>query len=101
MNAADLKQIRQVIKEEVTTVVKEEVTKIVAASEEKIITEVANFISEDVLPQIDEKTDKSDIERIERKVDQVLDKLYDHESRIKDIERIPVIAHELKLKKSK
>lgn len=124
MNKSDLNEIRGVIKEEVSQIVKNEVTKIVdervvvivdervtasekrleqkiKASEEKMISEVAKFISNDILPQLDEKADKSDIERLERKLDRALDMSIDHESRIKNIERIPVIAHELKSRKSK
>lgn len=116
MNKSDLHEIRGVIKEEVSQIVKNEVTQIVdervtaserkleqkiKASEEKIISEVAKFISDDILPQIDEKADKTDIERLERKLDRSLDMSIDHESRIKEIEHISVIAHQLKFKKSK
>lgn len=73
MNVSDIKQIRQVIKEEVST------------SEERIIGQVAKFVSEDIVHQFDEKADKSDIERLERKLDRALDMGVDHESRIKDI----------------
>lgn len=116
MNKSDLNEIRGVIKEEVTQIVDQRVTDIVdqrvtasekrleqkiKASGEKIINEVAKFISDDIIPQFDEKADKSDIERLERKIDKSLDMCIDNKSRIKTIEQISVIAHELRSRKSK
>ena len=63
--------------------------------------DVGDFISDRVIPLIDEKADKSDIERLEGKVDRALDTLMDHESRIRDKEYSPVVAHDLKQKKSR
>ena len=127
MNNDDLNKFRKVVREEVSQVVDESVSasekrlvgtideKISASekrldqkidqritvSEEKIINAVSKFISEDVLTQLDEKADKADIERLERKIDRCLDMNVDHESRIKDIEQISVIAHQLGSKRSK
>lgn len=119
MTTDDLKQFRTVIKQEVTSIAKEQI----AASEERfdkklaaledrlkkhttesvkqLSDDVGNFIGENLIPMIEEKADKSDIDRLERKLDRILDTSIDHDSRIKDIEQIPVIAHELNVKKHK
>lgn len=67
----------------------------------QLSSDVGDFMQENLFPMIEEKADKSDIDRLERKLDRVLDSSVDHESRIKAIEQIPAIAHELKLKKFK
>lgn len=66
------------------------------ASEKKVIGEIGKFIEDQLFPMIEEKADKSDIDRIERKLDKVLDTGLDHEGRIKAIEQIPSIAHQIK-----
>ncbi|MBI2086114.1 hypothetical protein HYT74_02115 [Candidatus Daviesbacteria bacterium] len=66
------------------------------ASDKKIMVDIGTFMEDTLFPMIDEKADKSDIDRIERKLDRVLDASLDHGRRIKDIESVPVVAHDLK-----
>ncbi|TSC64605.1 MAG: Uncharacterized protein G01um101493_85, partial [Microgenomates group bacterium Gr01-1014_93] len=66
-----------------------------------IIAEVGQFVEDHLVPMIEEKADKSDIDRLESKLDRVIDTSLDHESRIRDIEQVSVVAHELRLKKAK
>ena len=73
------------------------------ASDKRVTDNVSNFIEETLLPMInerfDETADKADIDRIERKLDRLIDTSLDHEQRIKEIESVPVVAHELKRRK--
>ena len=88
MTNNDLNQMRKVIREEVSQVVDEKVSAIldqqisssekriigiidekISASEKRVIGGIGTFLSEQVLPLIDEKADKTDIERLERKLD--------------------------------
>lgn len=103
-----LGEVRQFVKEEITTsesrvlgevrqIVKAEVT----ASEKRVIGEVGKFVEDNLFPMIEEKADKSDIERLERKVDLFTDKTGELSKRVTNIESIPAIAHELKLKNHK
>ena len=54
-----------------------------------------------ILPQLEEIREqmatKSDIDRLERKIDHLVDKSDDHEKRLNAIETVPVVAHELRL----
>ena len=72
-------------------------------SDKRVTDNVSNFIEETLLPMInerfDETVDKADIDRIERKLDRLIDTSLDHEQRIKEIESVPVVAHELKRRK--
>ena len=88
MNNNDLTQIRKIVKEEVST------------SEKRIIGELGGFMEDHLLPIIDAKADKTDIDRIERKLDKFIDTSLHHENRIKAIEHIPVISHQLKTQKN-
>lgn len=130
MNNDDLKKLRTVIKEEVTSVVEEKLTaseqrskkglttleqrlkreitsseqrlrEEISASEKRVMADIGEFMEDNLFPMIEEKADKSDIDRIERKLDKVLDRSLDHETRIKVIEQVPAVAHELKLKRSR
>lgn len=47
----------------------------------------------------EEMATKDDIERLERKIDRALAETSDHEVRLKKIEKIPAIAHEIKRKR--
>lgn len=42
------------------------------ATEKRIISEVGKFIADVILPQIDDKADKKDVERLEGKLDRLL-----------------------------
>lgn len=94
MTNNDHNQFRKIIREEVTGIVDEKIS----ASEKRVIGEVGEFVTDHLLPLIDNLAEKSDIDRIERKVDRLLDTSLDHEGRIKAIEYVPVVAHHLKLK---
>lgn len=111
MTNNDLKQIETLMDKKMTSVetrLKEELLN----SGKRIIGDIGNFMEETLLPMINErfdaveeeldtKAEKADIDRIERKLDRLVDTDLDHERRIKDIESIPVIAHELKRRKTK
>ena len=71
------------------------------ATEEKIIDEFVGFMEENIFPKFETMAEKSDIERLERRLDASAVTVGTHEARIKDIERIPVIAHQLKVSKKK
>ncbi len=113
-----IKKLRDVIKEEVVAsekrlennlktslkvelaqVIKEEVV----ASEQRLKAkikqlgdDIGDLISEQILPQIAEKADKFDIERLERKLDGVMDKNNEQDRRLDRIESVSVVAFELK-----
>lgn len=83
--------------------------KLILDSEERIITEMGSFVNDTILPQIEEKADKSDLEnlatkddinRVERKLDRVTGNDMVQNKRLSDIESIPTIALQLKIKKS-
>lgn len=57
----------------------------IKASEKRIIKGVASFISDHLLPIIDEKADKEEVDKIRRKVN--------------DIELLPTVNHELKVRR--
>jgi len=64
----DLLAIRNLVKDEVRSS-ENRLVKKMELSQNEVIKEVGNFIHDTVLPQLEEKADKSDIERIERKLD--------------------------------
>ena len=97
---ASEERLKKHIKGEITAS-EERLKKHTAESVKQLSTDVGNFIAENLFPMIEEKADKIDIDRLEHKLDRVLDTSLDHESRIKAIEQVFVVAHELKLKKSK
>ena len=100
MNDDDFQRISKLFDEKLA-VSEERLKKHTTDSVKQLSTDVGDFIAENLFPMIEEKADKTDIDRLERKLDRVLDKSIDHEHRIKDIEQVPVVAHELRFKKSK
>ncbi len=98
MNDDDFQRIGKLFDEKLA-VSEERLKKHTTDSVKQLSTDVGEFIAENLFPMIEEKADKTDIDRLESKLDKVLDKGIDHESRIKDIEQIPIIAHELRVKK--
>ncbi len=40
-------------------------------TERRILAEVGKFVEDQILPAIDQKADKSDIDRLERKIDRI------------------------------
>lgn len=108
MTQDDFKKLKTVVREEVSLIVKKEISasekrlkEEISTSASKVLGDIGQFMEDNLFPMIDEKADKTDIDRLERKLDRFIDTIYEHESRIKDVEQVPVIAHELKLKKSK
>ena len=119
MDSNDFKQLRTIIREEVTSVVDEKLVaseerlrneiagsgKIlrgeIVESEKRVVSGIVDFISDHLMPLIDEKADRTDIDRLERKLDFYVDKTIDLKSRVDDIGSILAIAHELKIKKHK
>lgn len=73
----------------------------IAVSDKRVMADIGSFMEDTLFPMIDEKADKEDIARLERKLDKTLNTNLDHERRIKDIEHVSVIAHELKFKGAK
>lgn len=70
-------------------------------SGDNIIEEIAGFMEVNILPKFEGKADKSGLDRIEGRTDRLADKVSQHDVRFKNIESIPVIAHQLKIKKAK
>ncbi len=100
MNNDDLKRIQKVVKGEIAAS-EQRLRKEISASEKRVIGEIGTFMEDHLFPMIEEKADKTDIDRIESKLDKVIDTSIDHENRLKDIEHVSVVAHELKFKRSK
>ncbi len=71
----------------------------IKSSEQRVMAEVGKFLEDHILEPLEQKADKSDIDRIERKLDRIIDKDVEQDSRLKRIESIPVVAHEIKHKK--
>lgn len=78
-----------------------------AASEKRLNEDIGYFIEKNLIPQLEEKADKkdlkdlatkSDIDRIERKLDKALAKNVEQDQRLTEIESLPAIAHQLKSK---
>lgn len=118
MTSDDIKQIETVMDKKLTamdkrlTAAEKRLKEEILNSGKRIRDDIGNFMEETLLPmfnerfdavdeRLDEKADKTDIDRIERKLDRMMDTSLDHEGRIKDIESIPVIAHELKRTKTR
>lgn len=129
MDDKDFNKIRTIVREEVATTVKQEISesetrlritikedvastvkKEVAESETRLrimvneeITasegRIGQFLEERVIPLIDQKADKTDIDRLERKLDVQSVETMKHRHRLDTLEALPAIAHELKSKK--
>lgn len=52
----------------------------ITSSGSRIMTDIGKFMEDHLFPMIEEKADKTDIDRIERKLDRVIDTGLDHES---------------------
>ncbi len=55
----------------------------IQTSARQLSTEIGDFITDNVLPQIEEKADKTDIDRLERKIDIINTNVIRHETDIK------------------
>ncbi|MBI2021816.1 hypothetical protein HYS93_02975 [Candidatus Daviesbacteria bacterium] len=87
MNDGDLKRISNLMDDKLTS------------SEQRILTEIGKFVEDQLLPAIEAKADKSDIDRLERKIDTISAQEMDQNQRLNTIESLPTIAHQLKKKK--
>ncbi|MBI2596074.1 hypothetical protein HYW46_05070 [Candidatus Daviesbacteria bacterium] len=61
-------------------------------SEKRLMGEIGDFFDQNLLPQIAEKADKTDIYRLERKLDKIFDKDFEQDRRLDKIESVSVIA---------
>lgn len=50
----------------------EEMREEIVKAEKRIINDVGEFISDSILPQLDDKADKKDVQRLEQKLDSLL-----------------------------
>lgn len=73
----------------------------ITESENNIIEEIAGFMEVNLLPKLDGKADKSAVERTERRIDHLAVKIGEYDVRLKNIETIPVVSHQLKIRKVK
>lgn len=77
-----------------------------AESESRVMAEVGKFMEDYLFSRIGNLEDgqerlETTVDRIDRKLDRALDITLDLENRIKAVEQIPVVAHDLKQKRSK
>lgn len=73
---------REITREIVAT--RDGLRKEIVDSEDRVIKGILEFISDHVVPIIEDNADKSDVKRIERRLD--------------EIESLPTVAHELKFR---
>ncbi|MBI2601309.1 hypothetical protein HYW42_05160 [Candidatus Daviesbacteria bacterium] len=96
----EISAVRQDLSEEISAV-RQDLSEEISASEKRVIKGIVDFVSDHLIPLIDEKADKTDVERIERKLDSYIDETIVLKARVGDIEALPTVAHELKVKKNK
>ncbi len=113
LTSNDLKQIRSIVNEEVSSQLAPSETRLqdkidgveqrleakINESAKQIRLEVGDFISDQVLPLFDDLATKSDIDRLERKLDREIDTNIIQNNRLGKIESTPTVALELKKKK--
>lgn len=86
MTDEELDKIRSVVREEVTS------------SEERVLRDIGKFMEDRLFPMIEEKADKTDINRLERRFDDFTGKVAALSTRTSNIEATSTVAHELKHK---
>lgn len=104
MNNDDLKKIGQLLDDRLAATEKRFEARLderLEETEKNILVEIGRFVSDQLLPQIDEKADKKDIERLEHKLDYYSARIMENGHRLDIIESLPTVAHELKLRKKK
>ena len=108
MDDKDFNRIRTIVREEVGTTVKQEISESEArlrtmVKEEITASEgrIGQFLEERVIPLIEQKADKTDIDRLEGKLDNNIARTMEQGHRLDTLESLPMIAHELKVKKHK
>ena len=85
----DLKQIGKLLDEKLTS------------QKEEVIDEMVGLMEEHLFPRFEKMAEKSDIERIERRLDSLAVTVGTREEKIQDMEAIRAIAHQLKVSKKK
>ncbi|OGE31808.1 hypothetical protein A2631_01605 [Candidatus Daviesbacteria bacterium RIFCSPHIGHO2_01_FULL_44_29] len=75
---------------------KEDFIKLFNQGFEEMVLPQFEEIREDMASMRKEMATQTDINRLERKIDHLLDKSGDHENRLKRIETLPIIASELR-----
>ncbi len=100
MNDNDLKKIRVIVKEEVASSEKKLLGEI-GKSEQRVLGELGKFVTDELLPAIDKKADKTDIDRLEGKLDYFSARTMENSHRLDTIESLPTVAHELRKKRAK
>ncbi len=70
-------------------------------NKDDVIDEMVTFMEENLFPKFDRMAEKSDIERVERRIDSIAIKVGNQEVRLKDIEAMPITAHQLRVYKKK
>lgn len=82
MTTNDLKQIGDLIDKKLTAT-EVRLKKEVLTSDKRIMVDIGSFMENTLFPmlneKIEEKADKADIDRLERKLDRVLDKNLNHD----------------------
>ena len=85
----DLKQIGKLLDEKLTS------------QKEEVIDEMVGLMEEHLFPRFEKMAEKSDIERIEGRLDSLAVTVGTREEKIQDMEAIRAIAHQLKVSKKK
>lgn len=68
----------------------------ISDSDKRVMVDIGSFMEDNLFPLIGEKADKADIDKVVTKLDRVIDTNLDHERRIKDVEAVPIIAHQIR-----
>lgn len=100
MTNNNLNQISKLLDEKLTATEKRLKTEI-TESENNIIEEIAGFMEVNFLPKLNGKADKPIVDRTERRIDHLAITIGEYDDRLKNIETIPIVAHQLKIKKAK
>src|SRR3989344_4705574 len=103
MDDKDFNRIRTIVREEVGTTVKQEISESEArlrtmVKEEITASEgrIGQFLDERVITLIEKKADKTDTDRLERKLDNNISRTMEQDHRLDTLESLLTIAHKLK-----
>lgn len=87
----EMKIIETGLRDEIKTS-EERLNKKIDNVKQEIIQEVGSFVESALLPQLDDKVEKSEVERLDKRIDTV-------NERVNDLETLLPIAHEIKRKR--
>ena len=82
LDKSDLEQIKNIVQG-----TEKRLSKEIQDSEARIIAETGKFIEDSIIPQLEEKADKTDIERLERKMDVTNAKIAKHDTAIQSLKK--------------